>query len=350
MCYSKLNNISSNPDNLLDSGVSWETDDTCDYLDVDTRMQLKDEPNSLTLIQLNVRGMIGKLTALTHLINNSVGKANIDAVMLCETWLNQTNHHRAIIPGYKLIGNIRSGKLGGGTRILIHNSLRCRHQKDLELNTDIFEHTVVELKTSTKNILLISGYRPPNTNASKFLKEYRDAVKIWQKQKNHNLVIGLDHNMDFLKSAKHPQTLEFLEMNLDLDLKPTITRPTRITTKTATLIDNVFLSQRLQYQYTSNILVDDISDHLPSIIRLKNQKKCKKEPIKLMTREMNKEKMSNLNSKLSNVSWDCILQNLDTEETFNRFHQKIQTTLDEVIPLKMKTKSYNQNIERPLAN
>ena len=101
--------------------------------------------------------------------------------------------------------------------------------------------------------------------------------------------------MDFLKSAKHPQTLEFLKMNLDLDLKPTISRPTRITTKTATLIDNVFLSQRLQYQYTSNILVDDISDHLPSIIRLKNQKKCKNEPIKLMTREMNKEKMSNLN-------------------------------------------------------
>ena len=160
-------------------------------------------------------------------------------------------------------------------------------------------------------------------------------------------MIGLDHNMDFLKSAKHPQTLEFLEMNLDLDIKPTITRPTRITTKTATLIDNVFLSQRLQYQYTSNILVDDISDHLPSIIRLKNQKKCKKEPIKLMTREMNKEKMTNLNSKLSNVSWDCILQNLDTEETFNRFHQKIQTTLDEVIPLKMKTKSYNQILRDP---
>ena len=66
-----------------------------------------------------------------------------------------------------------------------------------------------------------------------------------------------------------------------------------------------------------------------------------------MTREMNKEKMSNLNSKLSNVSWDCILQNLDTEETFHRFHQKLQTTLDEVIPLKMKTKSYNQILRDP---
>ena len=160
-------------------------------------------------------------------------------------------------------------------------------------------------------------------------------------------MIGLDYNMDFLKSAKHPQTLEFLEMNLDFDLKPSITRPTRITTKTATLIDNVFLSQRLHYQYTSNILVDDISDHLPSIIRLKNQKKCKKEPIKVMTREMNKEKITNLNSKLSNVLWDLILQNLDTEETFHHFHQEIQTTLDEVIPLKMKTKSYNQILRDP---
>ena len=92
MCYSKLNNISSNPGNLFDSGVSCETDDTCNYLDVDTRMQLKNDPNSLTLIHLNVQGMIRKLTALTHLINNSVGKANIDAVMLCKTWLNQTNY------------------------------------------------------------------------------------------------------------------------------------------------------------------------------------------------------------------------------------------------------------------
>ena len=340
-------NVSSVSTNLLDSSAFCEADDACDYLDVDARKQLQHDPNSLTLIQLNVRGMIGKLTEIKHPINNSVGEADIDAVMLCETWLNQTNYPRANIPGYKLLGNIRSGKLGGGTGILIHNSLWCRQRKDLELNTDIFKHTVVELKTNTRNILLVSGYRPPNTNASKFLKEYRDTLKLWQRQKNHDLVIGLDHNMDFLKSTKHPQTQEFLEMNLDSDLKPTITRPTRVTTKTATLIDNVFLSQRLQYQYTSNILVDDLIDHLPSIIRLKNQKKCKKELIKVVTKELNREKISELNYKLSKVPWDCTLQNLDSEETFNCFHQKVQTMLDEVIPLKMKMKSYNQILRDP---
>ena len=338
MCYSKLNNIFPNAHNLLDSSTLCETDDNCDYLDLDSHMQLENDPNSLTLIQLNVRGMIGKLTSLSHLINN-VGQEKIDAMLLCETWLNQANYPKAKVPGYKLIGNIRSGKMDGGTGLLIHSSLRCGQRKDLELDTEIFEHTVVELKTDTKNIL-VSGYRPPNTNASKFLKEYKDAINAWKKQKNHDLVIGVDHNMDFLKSDKHPQTQEFLELNLDSDLKPTITRTTRITTKTATLIDNTFISQRLQHKYTSN-------DHMPSIIKLQDQKKSKKEPLRILTRELNSNKLNELNSKLSNMPWEFTLQNLDTEETFNCFHKQLQDSLDEVIPLKMKTKSYNRILRDP---
>ena len=70
--------------------------------------------------------------------------------------------------------------MGGRTGLLIHNSLQCRQRKDLEFDTEIFEHTVIELKTDIKNILLVSGYRPPNTNASKFLKKYKDAIKAWK--------------------------------------------------------------------------------------------------------------------------------------------------------------------------
>ena len=150
-----------------------------------------------------------------------------------------------------------------------------------------------------------------------------------------------------MKSDKHTQTQEFLELNLDSNLKTTIIRPTRITTKTATLIDNVFISQRLQHQYTSNILIDDISDHMPSIIRLKDQKKSKKEPLKILTRELNTKKLNELNSRLSSMLWDCTLQNLDTEETFNCFHKQLQDTVEEVIPLKMKTISYNRILRDP---
>ena len=120
-----MKTITPDFDKLLDFSSSGETGDNCDYLDLDSQMQLLNDPTSLTLIQLNIRGMIRKLTGLSHLIFDNMGKAVVDVILLCETWLNNTNFTNAVVPGYKLFGNIRSGRLGGGTGILIHNSLRC---------------------------------------------------------------------------------------------------------------------------------------------------------------------------------------------------------------------------------
>ena len=53
------------------------------------------------------------------------------------------------------------------------------------------------------------------------------------------MIIGLDHNMDFLKSHVHVPTNDFIEEILTTGLLPTISRPTRITKSTATLIDNI---------------------------------------------------------------------------------------------------------------
>ena len=47
---------------------------------------------------------------------------------------------------------------------------------------------------------------------------------------------------------------------------PTITRPTRITSESATLIDTIYVSgNRLEY-LRSGILVADISDHFPIFV------------------------------------------------------------------------------------
>ena len=47
------------------------------------------------------------------------------------------------------------------------------------------------------------------------------------------------------------------------------------------------------------------------------------------------------------MPWEFTLHNLDTEETFNCFHKQLQDSLDEVIPLKMKTISYNHILRDP---
>ena len=42
-----------------------------------------------------------------------------------------------------------------------------------------------------------------------------------------------------------------------------ITKPTRITKSTATLIDNIFTNNLSRTEQSSGILINDISDHLP---------------------------------------------------------------------------------------
>ena len=65
----------------------------------------------------------------------------------------------------------------------------------------------------------------------------------------------------------------------DKNLLPMITRPTCITHSSATLIDNIFHSEKLYRFYESAIILDDMSDHLPMVALLKQTKLLDKEPL-----------------------------------------------------------------------
>ena len=71
---------------------------------------------------------------------------------------------------------------------------------------------------------------------------------------------------------------------------PCITRPTRITKTTATLMDNIFMSNTLHTNFQSGIIITDLSDHLPSVCLLKQTKHVSKEPLKFKTRNMTEKK------------------------------------------------------------
>ena len=87
------------------------------------------------------------------------------------------------------------------------------------------------------------------------------------KNKEH-MLIGLDHNLDLLKADKHSLTQDFLDQNIDSGLMPCITKPTRITHETATLIDNIIVSNSIYDGHQSYILTEDLSDHLPCLVTL----------------------------------------------------------------------------------
>ena len=93
-----------------------------------------------------------------------------------------------------------------------------------------------------------------------------------KKETLKDIILGLDHNLDFLKHHVHARTQQFLESITDSGLLPTVTRLTRITPNSATLIDNILLSQNLSARKTSGVIVSDISDLIPCMTIIKQCK------------------------------------------------------------------------------
>ena len=173
------------------------------------------------------------------------------------------------IPNYKFVGKHRTTKKGGGVGLAVHNTLQFRLRDDIKLDHESeLEYEFIEIKAKRRNIIVGSLYRPPNSKEKEFLRDYKNLMNLLKQYKDTDLVIGMDHNMDLLKTSKHTNTQDFLDYNIDMNMLPIINKPTRITDTSATLIDNIFISGRLQDIYGSGIIISDVSDHLPILLRL----------------------------------------------------------------------------------
>ena len=111
----------------------------------------------------------------------------------------------------------------------------------------------------------------------------------------------MDHNLDLLQSDKHAPTGKLLDTLLDAEMLPTITRPTRIMQNSATLIDNIFISEQLQWNFDSAIIVEDILDHLPCIALMKQMRVTDKTPLEFDSRNLTPAKIDLVKDNLLRI-------------------------------------------------
>ena len=113
-----------------------------------------------------------------------------------------------------------------------------------------------------------SRYHSPNTCVNRLIECIEKITTCTNKDKTTELILGMDQNLDLLKSDEHVNTRKFLDTILETGPWPVITRLTRITQTSATLIDNIYISKKLQHTFDSTIIIDDITDHLPTLALL----------------------------------------------------------------------------------
>ena len=350
MCFTKLSRTNIDVVNNVRKELlinNYEYTDNCDYLEESELREIKMESQALTVVQLNIRGLFGKRDDLLKFLNGC-NKKKIDIVLLEETWLNTQNNAQFSVPGYNFVGHARPNKKGGGVGILISNEIKYRLRKDLLIESNPhFENISVEIKTCSSESILSCIYRPPNTDQKLFIKSFTELGNKVYLEKNKEWIIGLDHNMDLIKSEQHANTETFLEEILRLELYPLITCPTRVTKSSATLIDNILVSRSLYNKSSSAIIINDLSDHLPCISVIDNMKSRKGETIELIKRDMKGENIKQLRFALSKHNWSTIHGNIDVSAKFDYVHTTILRYIDQHCPEKRIKISNKKIIKEP---
>ena len=88
-----------------------------------------------------------------------------------------------------------------------------------------------------KNMIVI--YRPPNTETDVFIETINTFIEKMKPENEYCYLMG-DYNINILNVATQSATADFVDSMYSCGFFPLINRATRLTTSSATIIDNIF--------------------------------------------------------------------------------------------------------------
>ena len=216
-------------------------------------------PKAISMFHFNIKSLQKNLALLEDFLYSLDKRPEILAIT--ETRLNANSVCNVDLLDYELY-HTDSPTLAGGAAIYVTKTLKSIPRPDIKFNMQLVESCWVEIDPCNGKAPILIGYiyRHPGANIEEFTKQLDDLIK--KLQNRHQLYILGDMNIDFLIYNHHAQTEEYLDMLHSNNISPVITKPTRITNHTATLIDHIYTNNT--NQTISGIATVDISDHLPT--------------------------------------------------------------------------------------
>ena len=302
-----------------------ETLDACKYYNSGP-LQIQNSAfagdGKLTIFHHNVRSLLKNGEHFKDLVLNL--NIKISCLLVTETWLRE-----ATVPpslnGFTFNQQNRIGRNGGGVAIYFDSSLNHVIREDLKFNSSSFESIFVEIDCAgSKNIIIGCIYRPPDGDFVKFLEELESLL---DKLKGENKIVylGGDFNINLLHYSGDGQVSKFLELLLSQNLYPTLSRPTRVSEKTNTLIDCIFTN--FLGPAVSGVIVDTtVSDHFPIVLTSDHSLKSNRLP-RVLNRRITADKTKAFRRRLTALFRN--FHSIDTaNEALNFFCDTIESEID----------------------
>ena len=333
----KINEGSDTPFTEIDPDFHFYTESycikntQCDYYIEDTFVDKFKRSGSfdrnLSIFHLNIKSLPKHYDELEMYLDSL--RFPFSFIGLTETWLDECKENLYDLPQYVSVTRYRKMKRGGGVSLLIRNHIPFILRNDLAYFDSKIESVFIEIEKSVfqSNASIIIGlvYRMPDSSVDVFNERLADISNYVQKE-NKLFYLQGDLNIDLFKHDVHGPTSELLDTIYSYNVYPLITKPTRVTTSSATLIDYIFSNNiDISYGHTQGILCTSMSDHF-AIFHIAGNMSTSKltPPVSLkLTRDMRRKFFDKFSAEMPKINWNNLFFINDAQSAFSTFHKML---------------------------
>ena len=144
-----------------------------------------------------------------------------------------------------------------------------------------------------------------------------------------------DLNINLLDHASNDRVKQFINTILQNNLIPTINKPTRVTNRSSTLIDNIITNNFHGNPLNTGIIKTDLTDHFPTFL-ITDEILHYNAPSKtiIYKRQINENSLNNFrNLLLSEVDWGLLLESSEVNSTYDLFLKLFLRQYEKAFPL-----------------
>lgn len=319
----------------LEGVPGWNVDSLYYSVDELNNALLRKPLSAISLLQLNARSIRNKFDEVLKLLDSVHLKFTVISVV--ESWIKESDPPSCYeIHGYKKFSLLRKGKGGGGILTYVPEMAFCTVIPELSFINNHIEVSVAKLQINdTESVLICSVYKTHNGPFQSFLDEFDS---ILSKLNNQPTLIGGDFNIDIGKYESSPAALGLLTLLASYGYKPLINRPTRITSKGYSTIDNIYCN-RMENAEFSGLLVSDLSDHFP-VFSLGGRGSGLNTKSKggEMVRMMSDDAAKRLANDLKYADWTAVTETNSAQEKYTFFWEIVRNSFERKCPLVSKRK------------
>ena len=143
----------------------------------------------------------------------------------------------------------------------IKDDIQFIRRRDIEFDFESVETCFIEILRKQKNTIIGCIYRHPSNKFDIFHEVICQKLHYINKSGYEAYITG-DFNVNLINYSYNKATSDYLDMLFALGYMPIITKATRITYHSKTLIDHIYTNSHEKI-VKSGICLADLSDHLP---------------------------------------------------------------------------------------